>query len=278
MTTFSQLDHPQIDPDLLFPDSDGKPMADNTEQFRWIVTIKENLEIIFESQPDVFIAGDLLWYPLESTLLAPTAPDVMVIFGRPKGKRGSYKQWKENNIAPQVAFEILSPSNTGPEMVRKREFYETYGVEEYYQYDPDRLRLKGWIRQGGLLVEIPVMNGWVSPLLGIRFGMNSTDMEIYRPNGMKFFTSVELDLRARQAEAIAQQQSKRAEFECERAELERERAERAIAETERQTVIAGQAMAQTRQMIQSMVRSGMAVEQVALVTGMAIDVVKGYLE
>jgi Uma2 family endonuclease len=87
MTTFSQLDPPQIDPDLLFPDSDGKPMADNTEQFRWIVTIKENLEIIFESQPDVFIAGDLLWYPLESTLVAPMAPDVMVIFGRPKGKR-----------------------------------------------------------------------------------------------------------------------------------------------------------------------------------------------
>jgi Uma2 family endonuclease len=271
MTTFSQLDYSQIDPDLLFPDSDGKPMADNTEQFRWIVTIKENLEIIFESQPDVFIAGDLLWYPLESTLLAPTAPDVMAIFGRPKGKRGSYKQWKENNIAPQVAFEILSPSNTGPEMVRKREFYETYGIEEYYQYDPDRLRLKGWIRQGGLLVEIPVMNGWVSPLLGIRFGMNSTDMEIYRPNGMKFFTSVELDLRARQAEAIAQQQSKRAD-------LEYERAERAIAETERQTVIAEQAMAQQQQMIQSMVRSGMAVEQVALVTGMAIDVVKDYLK
>jgi hypothetical protein len=33
-----------------------------------------------------------------------------------------------------------------------------------------------------------------------------------------------------------------------------------------------------QQMIQSMVRSGMAAEQVALVTGMAIDVVKGYLE
>jgi Uma2 family endonuclease len=257
MTTFSQLDHPQIDPDLLFPDSDGKPMADNTEQFRWIVTIKENLEIIFESRSDVFIAGDLLWYPLESTLVAPTAPDVMVIFGRPKGKRGSYKQWKENNIAPQVAFEILSPSNTGPEMVRKREFYETYGIEEYYQYDPDRLRLKGWIRQGGLLVEIPVMNGWVSPLLGIRFGMNSTDMEIYRPNGLKFLTSVELEGRARQAEAIADRQRLRADQAEERAD---------------------QAEEQLRGMVQNMVRSGMAVEQVAMVTGMAIEVVTGYLE
>ena len=32
---------------ILYPDSDGQPMADNTKQFRWIVTIKENLEILF---------------------------------------------------------------------------------------------------------------------------------------------------------------------------------------------------------------------------------------
>jgi hypothetical protein len=43
-------------------------------------------------------------------------------------------------------------------------------------------------------------------------------------------------------------------------------------------VIAGQARAQMQQMVQSMVRSGMAAEQVALVTGMAIDVVEGYIE
>jgi Uma2 family endonuclease len=157
MTTFSQIDQE----DLLFPDSDGKPMSDNTEQFRWIVTIKENLEILFADQPDVFIAGDLLWYPVKSTLVPGTAPDAMVIFGRPKGRRGSYKQWNEDNIAPQVVFEILSPSNIVAEMERKREFYETYGVEEYYQYDPDglrpleehRLRLKGWQRQNHQLVE-----------------------------------------------------------------------------------------------------------------------------
>jgi Uma2 family endonuclease len=53
----------QIDPDLLYPDSDGKPMADNTEQYRWIVLIKENLEILFANNDRVLIAGDLLWYP-----------------------------------------------------------------------------------------------------------------------------------------------------------------------------------------------------------------------
>jgi len=39
-----------------YPDSDGNPMFDNTLQFQWIVTIKENLDALL---PD-FVAGDLL--------------------------------------------------------------------------------------------------------------------------------------------------------------------------------------------------------------------------
>ncbi len=31
--------------DILYPDSHGKSMADNTKQYRWIVMLKENLEI-----------------------------------------------------------------------------------------------------------------------------------------------------------------------------------------------------------------------------------------
>ena len=34
-------------PPIIYPDSDGKPLADNTLQFQWIVTIKENLEAVY---------------------------------------------------------------------------------------------------------------------------------------------------------------------------------------------------------------------------------------
>ena len=78
-----------VNPDLFYPESDGKPRSDNTEQFRWIVMLKENLEILFADDLAVFIAGDLLWYPLEGNNKICQAPDVMVIVGRPKGKRGS---------------------------------------------------------------------------------------------------------------------------------------------------------------------------------------------
>ncbi|MDB9430776.1 Uma2 family endonuclease [Microcystis aeruginosa CS-555/01A07] len=129
--------------EIIYPDSDGKPMADNTKQFRWIVTIKENLECLFADNDHVFIAGDLLWYPVEGDNKTCQAPDAMVVFGRPKGDRGSYKQWLENQIAPQVVFEILSPGNTKAEMRRKWQFYQRFGVEEYYLFQGVTRRLKG---------------------------------------------------------------------------------------------------------------------------------------
>jgi len=128
---------------IVYPDSDGKPMADNTRQFRWITTIKANLDWLFANNADVFVAGDLLWYPVEGDNKTRQAPDVMVAFGRPKGERGSYQQWKENNIPPQVVFEILSPGNTQTEMTRKLLFYDRYGVEEYYIYQLQRRTTTG---------------------------------------------------------------------------------------------------------------------------------------
>lgn len=105
--------------DIIYPESDGKPMADNTKQFELIVEIKKGLDLLYVNDPQVFIAGDLFWYPVEGQPKIVTAPDVMVAFGRPKGDRGSYKQWEENNIAPQVVFEILSPTNSRIEMSKK---------------------------------------------------------------------------------------------------------------------------------------------------------------
>jgi len=230
-------------PQIIYPDSDGKPMSDNTKQFRWIVTIKENLEILFANNPEVFVAGDLLWYPVEGDNKTRIAPDAMVVFGRPKGDRGSYKQWEENNISPQVVFEILSPVNRLKEMTKKHLFYQQYGVEEYYIYDPDEVELTGLIRSGDRLVEIEAINSWVSPRLGIRFELTSDTLEIFRPDGQKFLTSVELDRlreqerqRAEEERQRAEEERQRAEEERQRAEEERQRAEDAIAqlETEKQ--------------------------------------------
>ncbi len=123
---------------IVYPDSDGKPMAENTQQARWIVIFYSNLQAIFAKMADVFIAADLFWYAIEGEPSIRVAPDVLVVFGCPKGDRGSYKQWEENNLPMTVVFEILSPGNDIAEMADKFDFYETHGVEEYYIYDPDK--------------------------------------------------------------------------------------------------------------------------------------------
>ena len=152
-----------------YPDSDGQPMSDNTLQFKWIVTIKEGLEAQFRNDADVFVAGDLLWYPEEGKPKIRTAPDALVAFGRPKGYRGSYRQFEEGGIAPQVVFEVLSPGNRSADTIRKFRFYERYGVEEYYIYNPENGDLAGWKRGESGLEEIAEMSGYISPRLGVRF-------------------------------------------------------------------------------------------------------------
>jgi hypothetical protein len=60
--------------EIFYPDCDGQPVANNTEQFEIIVLIKGNLDILFAEDPNVFIAGDLFWYPIEGSNTIKYAP------------------------------------------------------------------------------------------------------------------------------------------------------------------------------------------------------------
>jgi Uma2 family endonuclease len=214
-------------PAIIYPDSDGQPTADNTLQFKWIVTIEGGLDAIYRDDPNVFVAGDLLWYPVEGKPKTRKAPDAMVAFGRPKGYRGSYKQWEEGGIAPQVVFEVLSPGNRAGEMERKFQFYERYGVEEFYIYDPDNGDLVGWLRVGETLEEIPDMNGFESPRLKIRFqpGEGPDNLKIFGSDGEPFATYLEVITQRETERRRAEAERQRAEAERQRAEAERQRAE-----------------------------------------------------
>ncbi len=209
----------EVKREITYPESDGKPMADNTLQAHYIVYLFDNLKALFRDDPNVFVAADLLWYPVEGEPNICTAPDVMVVFGRPKGHRRSYLQWQEGNIAPQVVFEVWSPSNSVRDFLDKLNFYERHGVEEFYLYDPDKGELLGWVRKGEKLVPVENMDGWVSPRLGIKFTLQGKDLVVYYPDGEPFATYEEL-----REQLLKERQ--RAEQERMRAERERQRAER----------------------------------------------------
>ena len=226
-----QTSLPPLDSAFLYPDSDGKPMADNTIQYRWIVRLVANLRHLFRGQT-VFVAGDLLWYPQQVTEPpAPCqAPDAMVVFGRPEGDRKSYKQWEENNIAPQVVFEILSESNSAQEMLNKQLFYRQHGVLEIFIYDPKSYEFWGLVRsdpKGDFAPVTPLSFPWISPLLGVGFEMFADGLALFYPNGEPFkdpeVIFVERD-QAQQQRDQAEQERDQAQQERDQAQQERDRA------------------------------------------------------
>ena len=175
---------------FLYPDSDGKPMAENTLQYAWIVRLVSNLKWLLKDRT-AFVAEDLLWYPVAvETPPAPSqAPDAMVALGRPAGERGSYKQWEEENVPPQVVFEIISPSNSAREMLAKQEFYSRYGVLEMFFYDPESFDFWGLVRSSPTEDLTPVMAmqlPWTSPTLGIRFELFEDGLGMFHPDGTPF--------------------------------------------------------------------------------------------
>jgi Uma2 family endonuclease len=210
---------------LHYPESDGKPLADNTKQARWIFFFFGNFQALFRHREDVFVAADLLWYPRPQPDEEPQAPDVMVVFGRPKGDRGSYKQWLENDIPVTVAVEIISPSNSPTEMADKLAFYDEYGVDEYYVYDPQKNRLLVYTRGPGTLRMIRYKGQFTSNLLGIRFDLSGPEMAVFYPDGRAFLSFEELDAQRALLQQRADNEKERADNEKERADNEKERAD-----------------------------------------------------
>jgi hypothetical protein len=152
-----------------YPESDGELMAENTLQYEWITTIKGGLDTVFRDDPNVFVAGDLLWYPVEGDNTTRMAPTRWSPSAAPRGtgapicngaKGGSRHRWSSRPSHPATVRGNWPASSSSTSV---------FGVEEYYIYDPDSGELEGWLRDGDTLRKIPEMNGWVSPRLGARF-------------------------------------------------------------------------------------------------------------
>ena len=174
--------------DIEYPEDDGEPMSDNSLQFDWIQLLSNNLLALFQDDRNVFVGGNLLWYPVEGKPKIRMAPDTLVVFGRGKHYRGSYLQWLENDIPLTVVFEVRSPSDTARRMQQKLRFYQTYGVEEYYLIDPDHHTLNAYRRSGTRLREQRITPGQrlTSPRMGIHFVVADESVCLSHPDGQPF--------------------------------------------------------------------------------------------
>ncbi|MHC5828953.1 MAG: Uma2 family endonuclease, partial [Nostoc sp.] len=114
-------------------------------------------------------------------------------------------------------------------MTKKLQFYQRYGVEEYYIYDPDKNDLNGLLRSGDSFEVIEEMNGWVSPRLGIRFILTLDTLEIVSATGQKFLSPLEIDQLREQERQRAEQERQAKEAALQELEKERDRYQELLA-------------------------------------------------
>lgn len=186
---------------VFYPDSDGEPMAENQLQAELIRTLVLGFQRLYAGRTDVLVGGDNFWYPVRGQPSVVVEPDTMVVVGlsAPPDIRtmGSYRQWEHGGRVGLV-IEVLSPSNTWAEMVRKRQFYDRYGVDEYWAFDPATGALEIWVRDGeGLCAQALADEAFTSPATGVLVSVIDGELAVRDPDGVRrWLTPVEEVTRA----------------------------------------------------------------------------------
>lgn len=192
----------------LYPESDGKPMAETDLHIDAIIRMRHILRAYFAKMPDVYISGNLMMYYEDTRPPKAVSPDLLVSFGVGKKVRRTYKTWEEGK-PPDFVVEFSSKGTVQTDLVRKRELYADIGVSEYFLYDVDRAYLPsplmGFRLVGDAYVEIsPNADGGISSkTLGLDFHLLSDDFGIYDPEAEKWLQTPteEANARAKRAEA-----------------------------------------------------------------------------
>ena len=101
--------------------------------------------------PDTLVASQMFIYYEPGNPRVFVAPDVYVIPNVGNDIRNSYFLWLEPEV-PTFAMEVTSPSTHRRDRGFKRNLYESWGVLEYWQYDPHGIHLTPLL-QGNRLVD-----------------------------------------------------------------------------------------------------------------------------
>jgi Uma2 family endonuclease len=210
---------------IVYPDSDGQPMAESDPARDYLIYAVEALDIYFQNREDVYVSGNLFIYYRQGVPSAVVAPDVFVVFGVKKRKRMSYKVWEENNQVPSFVLEITSVSTQENDEKEKPRKYAEIGVEEYFQYDPTGDYLRESIKGSKLVarryqsLEKKILEDETvsiySEVLGLDLRVSSGELRFYEPkSNRKLLSHPETEL-ARYQEQLARQQAEEEKLQAE---------------------------------------------------------------
>ena len=144
---------------VFYPESDGAPVGETGWHVEWFVRLQELLRQRYRARTDVYVGGNMFIYFAEGDPRDVVCPDAFVAFGTRSDQRRTWKTWEEGGLFPQVVFELVFEDSKSRDLISKRGLYEVLGVQNYLVYDPtgevlEGPRLRGWSRQGGVLVPM----------------------------------------------------------------------------------------------------------------------------
>ncbi len=181
---------------IFYPESDGEPMAETDIHRDLILNLIKSLEFFFAEREDVYVTGNIMFYYVEGVPAEVVAPDVMVCFGIPKGKRTSYKTWEENDVIPSVIIEVASSGTWKKDRIEKKELYEMLGVKEYYIFNPKYPKtlpaFLAYKLNEGILEQVNITDGKVtSDILGLDLIDTGETLRLYNAETNEFLKTTE---------------------------------------------------------------------------------------
>ena len=210
--------------DVVYPDSDGKPMAETPIHRQNLTDLIELLDTHFAADPQFYVSGNMFLYYVPGDPRRTVSPDVFAVRGIAReGDRRVYKTWEEHDKGPDLVIELTSRSTRREDTREKFALYQdVLCVREYFLFDPlnEYLKppLKGFRLAGGRYEAIaPVAGRLPSEVVRLHLERDGQWLRLVVPEtGERLLTG-------RQARALAEAARRQAEAERRQAEAARKK-------------------------------------------------------
>ena len=172
-------------PTLVYPESDGEPMAESGKHVRLLLDIIETIDRHFQDIPDVHVGGNMFLYYEEGNPRKVISPDVFMVRGVGKKDLRTYKTWEQQPYLDFV-LKLASPSTYTKDFNEKKAIYEQIlRVKEYCIYDPYHEidpSFVGFRLVGDVYEEIAFVEGRLPcETLGLELGERDGVLRLYDP-------------------------------------------------------------------------------------------------
>lgn len=216
--TVQQLDAQMPDATQLLSD---EPEMESSQHYAQLALLVSCLEWHWRGRDDFFIGANLTVYYSRQQLRQREfrGPDFFLVRDTPRRPRTSWVVWEEDGRYPDLIIELLSESTARVDRTVKKTLYQDrFRTPEYFWFSPVTLEFEGFqlINREYGTIE-PNEQGWRwSQVLGLFLGVGDQALRFYTAEGERLPTPEEAAERARQEQAMTQQQL----------EQERQRAQR----------------------------------------------------